>query len=465
MTVRISDASFDQPSWSLGDVRHIPEAIAHSRLSGVALLALCLFPSGAAAQITEPLLPAAAAPSGPQAPAQPGQPTYAGETVTGRSRPEFQPLGVPIGDVFWFPRAEVDEFYNSNIFASPAATHDLITTVQPGFDLLSSFPRNALNLHGGSALQFYATHSPQNTQDALVSTDGRLDVTAGSSLYGSAQVAHLHIPYGSPNSPGAIAEPVTYDDYKASAGYAQGGRRLSYAIDVATESAQYNAVPVVGGGFLPQSSQDATISQAALRASYEFVPDYLGYIRTTSDLYDYWRTVPGGVRFNSTVYRVDVGLKILPKHIIYGEAYVGYLTQKFALSSLGSSSSPDAGGRLVWNVTGLTTLGANGVRTFIASNPSIGTTGAGYLASILTLTADHELLRNLLLNISTSYENDTFHGFARTDNVLTAGAGFRYLVNRNLFIGAGCSYQRRNSSLSGFSYTQAVLTLRGGTQF
>jgi len=66
---------------------------------------------------------------------------------------------------------------------------------------------------------------------------------------------------------------------------------------------------------------------------------------------------------------------------------------------------------------------------------------------------------------SASYENDSFQGTTRTDNLFSAGAGFRYLVNRNLFLGGTYSYLQRSSSLSGASYTQNILTLRLGTQF
>jgi hypothetical protein len=395
----------------------------------------------------------------------PGLPTYPGESIVQRPRPEYQPIGLRLGDFFWFPRAQLDEAYNSNIFAAPRPTYDLITAFQPGFDLLSNFPRNGLNLHGASALQFYADHPAQDTQDGSLNVDGRLDITAGSSLYGNVQVAHQHIAYGSPNSPGSIAQPVTYNDYSVRAGYTEGGRRFSYAASLAVDSAQYNAVPLVGGGILPQSSQDATISEAAMRASYELVPDYLGYVRASGDFYDYWRTIPGGARFNSTVYRVDLGLQILPRHIVYGDVYAGYLVQNFVASSFGGSSNPDVGGHLTWDVTRLTTLTLTGLRTFATTNPSIGTTGAGYLSSVFTATGDHELLRNLILSLSASYENDSFRGFARTDNVFSASAGLRYLVNRNLFLGGSYSYQQRNSTLSGSSYTQNVVTLRVGTQF
>jgi hypothetical protein len=440
---------------------------------------------GAMAQITEPLLPYAVPSAVPQLPAPPGEQVISpGQTVINRPRPQYDPIGLRVGDFFWFPRGEVDEAYNSNIFATTnSPTHDFITNLQPSFDLLSIFPRNTLNLHGTSAFQLYANNPAQNTQDGTINVDGRLDVTAGSSFYGNAQVAHQHISYGSPNSPGGIAQPVTYWDYIARAGYAQTGRRFTYQVDIGTESAQYNAVPLTGGGVLPYSSSDVTISEAALRAGYELIPDYVGYVRVAGDLYNYWHTVPGnpatpttpatpgGVRPNSTVYRVDLGLQILPRHIIYGEAYAGYLVQNFALSSLGSTSAPDYGGRLVWNVTRLTTLTFNGARAFIAGTPSSpslpspASAGNGYLASTVTVNGDHELLRNLLVNVNAGYENDSFQGITRTDNVFTAGAGLKYLVNRNLFLGGFYSYYQRNSTLSGISYTQNIVMLRLGTQF
>jgi hypothetical protein len=436
-------------------------------LAAVCLLTLGLFPLGAAAQITEPLSPAPPPPSGPQAPAVPGQPIYAGETVTQRPLPDLDPIGLRAGDFFWFPRTEVDELYNSNIFATPSPTGDLITALQPGFDLLSSFPRNAINLHAGAALQDYAIHPSQNTATGFGSVDGRLDIDAGSSLYGNAQVAHLYEPRTSPNSPGNAAEPVTYNNYTANLGYAQTGLRLGYEADLAIQALQYNAVPLIGGGISPQSAQDVTTSQAALRVSYEFVPDYEGYIRTAGTLYDYEHTTPGGVRFNSTVYRADLGLQILPAHIIYGDVYVGYLTQIFAVSSLGSVSTPDAGGRLVWNVTRLTTLTFNGIRTFQTSNPGIGITGSGYLDSAVTVNVDHELWHNLLFSANAGYENDAYQSVSRTDDVFSAGVGIKYLLNRNLYLGGSYSYQQRASSgtTPGASYMQSIVMVRLSTQF
>jgi hypothetical protein len=434
------------------------------RLSAICGLTVALVAFDAAAQTTEPLLPVPSPPSGPQAPVAPGQTVYAGQTVTQRPRPDLDPLGLHIGDFFWFPRAEVDAAYNSNIFATQTATtSDLITTLQPGFDLLSIFPRNALNVRGGAATEFYSFHPTQNTQDGFIAVDGRWDVTAASGFYAAARADHLHLPRTSPNSPGDAAEPVTYNAYTANAGYAQTGLRVGYRADIAVQNAQYNSVPRVGGGTLPQSSQDNTFSQAALRGDYELIPDYRGYIRVAGNLNEYQHTVPGGVRFNSSGYRADIGLQILPRHILYGEVYGGYLSQMYQIG--GALSGLDAGGRLVYNPTGLTTATFTGVRTIVPSNPSIGSTGSGYLASTVTGSVDHELLRNLLLNAAISYENDTFLGISRVDNVFGVAASVKYLLNRNFYLGGTYNYQQRSSQLAGFSYTINILMLRLSTQF
>ena len=182
-------------------------------LGAFCLLIGSLLPLAAVGQISESLLPSPAAPRSPQ-----------------ELPSDFAPRGLRVGSFFWYPRGEIDEAYNDNIFATNTGqVRDWITALTSSFDLLSNFPRDSLNLHAGSLAQFYAGHSPQNTQDGFVSTDGTLNLTAGSYIYGTAQVAHQHISYGSPNSPGAIASPVTYWTYTTTAGYLQTGLRFSYA--------------------------------------------------------------------------------------------------------------------------------------------------------------------------------------------------------------------------------------------
>ncbi len=471
---------FDNPS--IGTVPHrgiIPATLIQKLKSGISVccpLIAGLLPLGASAQITEPLLPLIpggavfTAPTAPQTAVTEGEAGgYPGETVTSRYRPEFNASGVRFGDFYWFPIAELDESYNSNIFATTTApSSDLITTLAPNFALTSIFPRGALSLSGGVTLQEYAAHPAQNTQSGTFSVNGVYPVTAGGTISGNAQVSHPYIAYGSPTSPTNIAEPVTYWNYTASTGYQQSGRRFSYGINLAVNAALYNAAPLVGGGVSPQSSQNAIIPDVTVNAGYEIAPDYQGFVRIDGSRYSYLRA--SGASF--TTYSANFGLRISPRHLIFGNVYAGYLFQNSGQSTIGSSF-PDYGGELVWTVTTLTTLTFDGVRTFYTGTPSNGSitaispgpAGNGYLASTVGARADHELLRNLLLTFNATYEDDSFQGITRTDHVLTAGTGLTYLVNRYLFLGGSFSYYQRNSTVSGVSFSQNILMLRLGTQF
>jgi hypothetical protein len=420
-------------------------------LGAFGLLIGSLLPVAAVGQISESLLPSPAAPRSPQE-----QPS------------EFAPLGLPLGSFFWYPRGEVDEAYNSNIFAtSTGPIGDSITAVTSTVDLLSNFPRDSLNFHAGTLAQFYAGHSPQNTQDAFFRTDGTLDLTAGTYIYGTAQAEKEHISYGTPNSPGSIAEPVTYWTYTATAGYLQTGLRFSYEVDVGVTSAQYNAAQLLSGGILPQSTQDGTASSAAVTGIYEIIPDYRGYVRFTSSLFDYWHTAPGETRPNFTTYRIDLGLQILPtNHIIYGDAYVGYLVQNFQQSSLGSTSTPDYGGDLTWSITPRTTLTFSGLVAYNTGTPgNIPLAGNSYLSKTFTGTVNHQVLPNLQLFLTGNYINNSFQGISPTENVYLVDAGVRYQVSRNLYLGGDIYHAQQTSTASGGSYSQNIFTLRVGTQF
>jgi hypothetical protein len=420
-------------------------------------------PFTVAAQTTEPLLPVPSAPSAPQLPVATGLSTYAGETVTTRARPDFDPIGVRMGDFFWFPHGEVDGEFNSNIFATPSQTSDWITALAPGFDILQDSPPGtpSINLHAGAATQFYAINPSQNTATGFASTNGRLPVDATSAFYGNADIMHSFTPRTSPNSPGNAAEPVTFNSYTATIGYQKTGLKLGYDAEFAVAGTQYNPVPLFGGGLSSQSASDTIIPQGSLRVSYEFIPDYLAYIRASGSYYDYTHQA-SNVNLDSTVYRVDTGLQILPRHLIDGEVYVGYLTQTFNEAKFRSISAPDYGGRLTWNVTGLTTLTLNGLRSFQTTNPTVSGIGSGYLESSVTASLDHELRYNLLVNASFVYENDDYTSSSQSDNVITASAGVRYLVSRNLYLGGSYNYQQR---IGLTPYSQSIVMLRLGTQF
>jgi hypothetical protein len=436
-------------------------------LSGFCIAAL---PGAGIAQIVEPLTPIPPLPVGPEAPQVPGQPAVIGKTVTDRARPEVDPLGVRAGEFFIFPRLEVDEGYNDNLFATPANKQSAwLTQLMPSFDILSNFSQNALYMSGGAALGRYSSHTSENFDDAFGLVGGRYDLSALTNVFASARFDRLHEPRTAPTSPGAAAEPVKYSTYNGTVGIAQTGTRIGYEVDGAVTRSEYEAPPATGGGFIAQDDRNVTGYEGAVRLSYEFFPDYQAFVRGSGNSQQYDHAAGNGISIrNSNGYRIDVGARLDLTGVTFAEFYAGWLEQDYEAAQFGTLRGIDFGASVVWNFTTLDTLRITSTRTVNNANAEVVgiATSPGYLASVVSARIDHELLRNLLLNATASYENDDWKGIDRGDNIYGVGVGAKYLLNRNLYLGLSYTFQRRTSDglQQTTPYSQNIFLLRLSTQ-
>ena len=431
---------------------------------------LGVFPAMALAQ-TEPMLPVPILPVAPNVPLQTNIPLEGGQTVDNRSRPELDPLGFRAGQFFFFPRFELDEAYSDNIFATRSNTKDdLITVLAPALDIRSNFGTNALNLTAGAFISKYLGHSFFDTYDPYIRTDGRLDVDAVHDLHGTLHYERQHEDPGSPDFAGNAAQPVRYTTYGGTGGFEQTKLRVNYSVDVAAVRSEYEAVPAVGGGTVLESDRNNWGYELALRGGYEFRTGYQAFVRGTANLRDYDHAAIGSPIRSSYGFRTDVGVRIDLTGVTYIDAYVGYLDQIYESALLGSISGPDFGANLVWNATELTSVSFNVSRNVQDAPTSVVGVGAlvpGYFHTVVGARVDHELLRNLLLNGQVSYANDDFQGEDRTDSDYLASFGAKYLLNRNLYLGATYTFEHRDSSGAQAinQFNRNIFMLRASTQF
>ena len=114
----------------------------------------------------------------------------------------------------------------------------------------------------------------------------------------------------------------------------------------------------------------------------------------------------------------------------------------------------DFGGRAVWNMTGLTTL-VGEVSRSVEENPFTGYNS--FLATGGSLTLTHELRRNILLEVDTSFTHDEFQGAGNsTQDYPSAGGGVRWLINQNFYTDFVYNYQERTSD----DYRRNIFSLR-----
>jgi hypothetical protein len=439
--------------------------------------AMALAPAVAWGQgyFTDPMVPVPPLPLAPTAlpvppPAQQFLPL--GLSVTDRPRPEVDPLGIRVGDFFIFPRAELDEYYNDNIFATTnGKTSAFITELQPVVDIRSNFPQNALNLSAGGAITRYDSHTALNTDDGFGDVNGRLDVDNQHYFTGDVRVERNHINLGAPQVPGNAAEPLRFNDYNATIAFDQYRLRIGYEVSATVRREEYEAVPLVGGGVTPESNLNNFAYEGAVRPYYEFMPGYQAYLRGAYNERDYDHGEGFGIpTLSSSGYRIDIGSRINLTGVTYIDVFVGYLDQNYRANQFGSISGVDFGANVTWNATQLTTVKFLTGRTVQDVNSAVlgvaAVNSPGYLATSVGATVDHELLRHLLLNGNVTYTNDAFQGITRTDNIYSAGAGAKYLFTRNFYFGGSYIFQKVDSTGQGamVPYTNNIFLVRLATQ-
>lgn len=413
---------------------------------GVSLLAISAFAAtGALAQSNQPN--------------QPMGDVVRGATVTERARPDYDPIGVRLGGFFLLPALSVQESYNSNIFATNTNEEsDFITSIEPKLDLRSNWNNHALNLHADTRVVRFADFSSEDFEDYTLAADGRLDVQRDFRLFGGAAHMLRHEQRSSPNSPSGAAEPSEYDLTTISLGAEKQFNRVSTRLDAKRDYFSYDDVRLNTGTIRDQGDRDREQTQIGLRAGYEFTPLREVYLMGIYNFREYdRRTDNNGFQRDSDGYTLAVGTEYDLTGVTFLDAFVGYTVQEYDDARLQELKGWAAGAKLTWNVTQLTTVTgtlSREVEETILNNAS------GYFATRAEIRADHELLRNLLLNASLGYENDEFEGIARDDDYYLAGIGAKYLMNRFLSVSGGYGYRTRESNQANADFDENVVFLR-----
>ena len=389
----------------------------------------------------------------------PAEEVARGETVLGRARPDYDPIGQRVGSFIVYPDLDVQESYDSNIFATQLnTTGDLITSMIPSVDVRSDWNVHSVDLHADSAVNKYAEHDRADFTDYTAAADGRLDIYHDTRMYGGAAFLDRHEPFSSPNNVTGNKSPVEYQDYRGNIAGEKEFDRLSLRLDGNYDAYRYNNGSTLSGLPIRESLRNYDDKRVALKTGYGLAPLRQVYV---SGVYD-WRSYQSNPDFsgfnrNSTGYQAVAGAVYDITGILFADVFAGYREQDYDDPRLGAVKGPTGGATLTWNVTRLTTV-TGGVTRNIYETDLAGS--SGYFATLGQFRVDHELLRNLLLNLTGSYERDDFKGIGRSDDYYLVGAGARYLIDHNFWVSGGYNYTNRSSNSSGLSFDDHLVFVR-----
>ena len=390
----------------------------------------------------------AAPPSGAQGLAR-------GETVRERARADYDAAGIRSGGFLIFPSVEARLRRESNIYRTERGeTGDTVISVRPAIEAVSQWSNHKLVARAGANADSFADEDDENTTDWFMNADGRIDVTRDTNLDLRLSVEELHEDRGDPNAPHSAREPLSYSRRGVRLGGFHRFNRVSLAFEGAFRRLDFDNGVDRAGNRIDQRDRDRDESEMMARAGYAAGVGYEAFVRATR--YERRYEHHDLTDRDSEGWELAAGTDLDLGGIVVGEIFAGYRSQGYDDPSLLGISGLTLGGSVNWNVTPLTTINSFVRRTVeetvIGGSP-------GFLATVLDLGVDHELLRNLILSANLRLTTNDYEGIAREDDLLSFGFGGTYLGSRNLHADFGYRRESRDSTEGGVDYDNDVVYL------
>ncbi|MES2712404.1 MAG: outer membrane beta-barrel protein [Pseudomonadota bacterium] len=378
-------------------------------------------------------------------------------TVTNRSRPEFDPLGVRLGSFRLDARGETGVGYDDNLFgterntrSSPVFANSALATLQ------SQWTTHALGLSATIDDVRYTDQSRLDTTAWSVGGVGRYDIDAASNveLRLSQRRSFLSVQTIDLQRAG-VTEPLPFDE--------QIGR--------VTASTRFNRLSVSGFGQVRHVAFDGADGLALNDQTLGV--DYYSYSAGTTLAY---LLSPGrsatltlraeeidgeGARgrfIDSTTLDALVGFVYDFDGIYQASIGVGWARREYRDSSRRTIEGLGIDARLVYLPSQLTTV-TLAVRRGV--DDSVRSGGEGFLRTLGSVRVDHELQRNIIIGAGVSVERREYSNPSQraTDGII--GASAQWLINRNLSLIATYQYVTRFDTSNGVQeYDQNLAFLR-----
>ncbi len=403
-----------------------------------------------------------------------------GESVTGRPRPEFTPIGLELDDVLCevglidkrthenkssplasfivHPTTEAAVTYDSNIFRTEnGAQSDEIFNLRPSLQIASDWVNHEAHLGLSGDIGRHLSHATEDYENYRFDGGGRIDVTDSLTATGNAAASRTQVPRGTPDNPGGPTTSPMITDAITVHGDAR------YQPDAILLAARLDRADYTNSGGDPVTTPDGdrVETTVAVRTGYEFSPGTTAYIEPSYNTRDYARRIDSsGLLQGSHGVRIEAGLTYDATAQTFFEIGVGYLRQSFDEPSFATIGGPSISGRLLWNPTALVTVIGNVVRRVDeTTTPGV----SGILVTEGTIGVDYEYLDNLIVSMRGSYSDQEYQGGPqRTDTLTNGTVSLNYSIGSRWYARLEVGVTRRDSTIAGSGYTDQTMTLALG---
>lgn len=363
-------------------------------------------------------------------------------SVLERRRPAYTPEPIRLDSLEVMPRIAIGGGYDDNLFAQPdGEVGDAYLRIRPRISVVRPSPRLRLSLDGELDLLRYAERASENATQYSLKAAARYAISSSDTLEFEAAHARYSEERVSPDSPTGVVRPNRFTVSEATANYTHVFNRLRMRGVVNVEKRDYRDGVTPDGTVVDQDFRNRTTVTGTGIAEYALSPNVALFAAGSLNRRDYQeRSGPVPAR-DSAGLELAAGSSFEIGRKARGSLRLGYLRQDYGASVFEDISGILVRGELAYFLTPLVTITGTvdrGVReTGVAE-------ATGYLATNMTLRADYELLRNLILSAGAELEKRDFNNIDRRDDRWTYRASATWLMSRRLALRA--DFQRRTQA-------------------
>lgn len=366
-------------------------------------------------------------------------------SVVDRPRPDYDPLGINVGSFIVRPRVQADLGYTDNVFLTENnRAKDGYAALSPFVSASSDWSRHQVSARVGATFRRYFDETDRDENSYNLGLLGRFDVNPSIALTGEAQHSRLYESplNGETDSPIAALSKYDRSFFGARAEYRAGQGRATLSVDHTVFN--FKDIDFGNNIVVDQTDRDRDVTRLTGQVEYAFTPSLSVYGQGSYEETDYQRALLNSLDPNrdSNAFRIIAGFNFDLAGLARGTVGAGYVRRDFKSGFYKTISGPSIEAKLELFVTELTTVTFQARR--IIADAAISNT-AGFFDNRGSVRVDHELLRNLILNLQGEVAYiDYFDNPLDTTLYRVAGGG-RYLINRSFSLEANLGYSNRSS--------------------
>lgn len=344
----------------------------------------------------------------------------------------YAPTGIRMGAFLLYPEIEIGAAAFDNVLRSPSNKRsDVALETRPAARLVSTWGVHALELGARGNASFHDELTSEDDRAWSVDARGRLDVTRRTNIEASLSHDVSQEARGTIDSRATGNSRADVSTDRAAAAFNHRFNRLSLQLRGAVEERDYSPEIESGGTVISNRDRDSRRHEVALRATWEFKPEFSVFGEAGTDARDFAAASQSdGIKRDSHGERYRAGVSFgNAGEIIRGEAAVGYLEQRFDHGNLSSVSGVILDANLGWRITGLTSLTLT-AQTDLGDS-TVADSG-GTLTRSFGAEVRHAFRRNVVGSAGVRVTRAKYAGVDLVEQDVTTSLGLDYYVSREV---------------------------------